>query len=121
MKVWTLTRTKQCRNCPWRKDSDLTKIPGYSRKQHEDLTGTIAESEMGHQLSTLSSLRVMACHESSPQGRGSDHCVGWLHNQLGVGNNIPLRISVSGCTNMREMITFGPQFMTLEGTIRRYE
>lgn len=36
----------------------------------------------------------MACHYSKP---GEEtFCAGWLHNQLGVGNNIGLRLQAIG-------------------------
>ena len=79
---------RQCRTCPWRVDCDPgADIPnGYSRDLHAALSGTIAkEGEV-----RLDEIRAMACHYSEP-GR-EFYCAGWLHNQLGVGNNIGLRI-----------------------------
>lgn len=53
----------------------------------------------------------MACHE------GHDaHCIGWLHNQLGVGNNIGLRLQMMNCENIRHIRLDGDQHETLEDT-----
>ena len=43
-------------------------------------------------------LRVMACHETQDA-----HCVGWLHHQLGEGNNIPLRLSMRQYDNAKDI------------------
>lgn len=81
---------RQCRSCPWRVGCDPNRdIPnGYSTELHEALSLTIATpGELN-----LDVLRVMACHHSKP---GKEYaCAGWLHNQLGDGNNIGLRIEV---------------------------
>jgi hypothetical protein len=78
----------QCRSCPWRKDCDPAKdIPnGYSVELHQALEATIArEGEIN-----LGTLRVMACHYTTPSEERL--CAGWLHNQIGDGNNIGLRL-----------------------------
>ncbi len=78
----------QCFLCPWRKEVSPHDIPnGYSEALHCALRTTIAD---GVVLS--GPLTIMACHESKPGHE--KHCVGWLHNQLGPGNNILLRIQV---------------------------
>lgn len=77
---------KQCKKCPWRVDVDPHDIPnGYSEDAHAALEGTIA-----HGFNIGSALRIMACHES-PSGK-EKACAGYLDNQLGVGNNIGLRL-----------------------------
>ena len=80
---------KQCKSCPWRVGCDPeADIPnGYSRELHERLRSTIAEPG-----SLTGTLAAMACHYS-PVG-AEFPCAGWLHHQLGVGNNIALRIAV---------------------------
>lgn len=80
---------RQCSKCPWRVDVDPCTIPrGYSAEKHRQLAGTIAQpSDL-----LSSTLRIMACH-NTPVGR-EQPCVGWLHNQLGVGNNLTLRLAV---------------------------
>jgi len=86
---WKLKRTKQCAKCPWRKDVNPRNIPnGYSEEKHRALRSTIARPG---DLSALTSnkIRVMACHETH-----KTHCIGWLTNQLGAGNNIALRLDM---------------------------
>lgn len=79
----------QCRSCPWRidcvPDEDIPN--GYSRKLHAALDCTIAEPG---RLGPLGS--IMACHYSEV---GEEFpCAGWMHHQLGVGNNLALRLAV---------------------------
>jgi hypothetical protein len=81
----------QCRSCPWRVDCDpLTDIPnGYSVELHESLRETIAEPGA---VCLTGLKRIMACHYSKV---GEEiPCAGWMHHQLGDGNNIWLRIEV---------------------------
>jgi hypothetical protein len=83
---------KQCKTCPWRVDCDpLTDIPnGYSVKLHEKLRNTIASG-----MCSINNPHTMACHYS--KGPGEEFpCAGWIHNQLGVGNNIGVRLRVIG-------------------------
>lgn len=81
---------RQCAKCPWKVGTDPYEIPNnYDVEKHRALEGTIAEPG---DCSTLGSgtMRMMACHEST-----NDQpivCVGWLHHQLGPGNNIALRM-----------------------------
>lgn len=104
----------QCRSCPWRVDCDpATDIPnGYSVDLHEDLAGTIAKP--GSLCSLSGPQRVMACHYSKP---GEEFpCAGWLHHQLGVGNNIGLRLQVIHGT-MPVPEVEGDQHQTFEDTL----
>jgi hypothetical protein len=112
MDAWTLKQTKQCANCPWKVGSDLSAIPGYSRQQHKDLKSTIAVD------TGLAATATMACHNSGEGHGGMIHCIGWLSNQLGPGNNIPLRIQATRCTNIGEIRVVGPQYDTFEDTLR---
>lgn len=66
---------------------------GYSEALHRSLASTIAEPG-----SLVGSGRAMACHEHTPGEEA--HCVGWLMNQIGAGNNIPLRLQVRSCENI---------------------
>lgn len=102
----------QCAKCPWKTTTDPNKIPnGYSCELHEGLSGTIAKDPL---LSMQGPLRAMACHES-PVGR-ERHCVGWLANQLGPGNNIGLRLRASmGLVPPFKLV--GPQHETFEDTL----
>jgi hypothetical protein len=107
---WKLKRTKQCAKCPWRRDVDPRDIPnGYSVEQHEALRSTIAEPGA---FDLSSPLNIMACHETH-----DSHCIGWLANQLGPGNNIPLRLHMLGCTNAGQIKLIGEQHETFEDTL----
>lgn len=114
-KKFRLARTTQCKQCPWRKDAELSKIPGYERDAHQKLgTSTIAEPGCFGCVT-----KAMACHESPPGAE--QHCVGWLMNQLGPGNNIGLRMWMRLCENSKELRTIGPQYGTFEETLTRLE
>lgn len=105
---WKLKRTAQCEKCPWRVDTDPHQIPnGYCEAKHRDLVGTIAES-----CSDFTIRPAMACHET-----GDAHCVGWLANQLGPGNNIPLRLKMLSCANSGKIRLKGKQHQTFEDTL----
>lgn len=109
---WKLKRTKQCAKCPWRKDVNPLDIPnGYSVDKHCALSSTIARPG---DFSTLlsDSQHVMACHELH-----DTHCIGWLANQIGPGNNIGLRIQMMTCENARQIRLVGEQYETFEDTL----
>lgn len=97
-----LTRTKQCAKCPWKVSTDPHDIPhGYSEDKHLKLACTIAED-----TSFGRTLNVMACHDSV---EGEDnYCIGWLHNQLGPGNNIGLRLKMRAY-DLTKVKVFGKQ------------
>jgi hypothetical protein len=105
-----LTVTKQCKKCPWLVSTNPHEIPnGYCESRHRQLRKTIAQPDSYD----FSVLRVMACHESQP---GSEYpCVGWLHHQLGPGNNIALRLAMMGNKTGLELL--GPQHETFEDTL----
>lgn len=105
---WELERPVQCAKCPWRKDVDPREIPdGYSEEKHAALACTIAEPG-----SLEVTGRVMACHET-----GNTHCIGWLANQLGPGNNIGMRMRMLTCSNARDFRTIGEQHETFQDTL----
>lgn len=107
-----LKRTKQCAKCPWRKDVNPHDIPdGYSEDKHRRLEGTIAKED-DFSFLTGSPLRVMACHETDDA-----HCIGWLMNQLGRGNNIALRLQMRECDNLRNVKLVGEQHERFEDTL----
>ncbi len=109
---WKLRRTRQCAKCPWRVSTDPHDIPnGYCELRHANLASTIAEPGK----LPGSTLRIMACHESKP-GKET-HCIGWLVNQLGPGNNIGLRIQMSSCENYKNVQLDGEQHQTFEATL----
>ena len=108
METWKLKRTKQCAECPWRVDVDPHDIPnGYSEDKHRALENTIARPgelrDTGH---------AMACHETDDA-----HCIGWLVNQIGPGNNIGLRIRMMTCSNARQIKLRGEQHQRFEDTL----
>jgi hypothetical protein len=107
-----LKRTTQCAKCPWRKDVDPHDIPnGYCETKHAALSKTIAKP--GDVTGIFSKrLHVMACHETH-----AAHCVGWLVNQIGPGNNIPLRMSLLNCENAHELRVVGEQHERFEDTL----
>jgi hypothetical protein len=108
MANWKLKRTKQCAKCPWRKDVDPHDIPnGYSEEKHRALRSTISSG-----IESLSCDRVMACHESH-----DIHCIGWIVNQVGPGNNIGLRIKMASCENRSKIQLRGEQHETFEETL----
>ncbi|MFB9795247.1 hypothetical protein ACFFQG_32100, partial [Shinella granuli] len=45
------------------------------------------------------------------------HCIGWLMNQIGAGNNIPLRLQVRSCENINAVVVDGPQHERFEDTL----
>lgn len=113
---WRLKRTEQCAKCPWRTDVDPHDIPnGYSEDKHKALKGTISDGspeEMLRHILNKKPMRIMACHEEH-----SAHCVGWLMNQIGQGNNIALRIYALHCENISEVKLRGEQHETFEETL----
>lgn len=111
MSGWKLKRTNQCAKCPWRVDVDPFDIPnGYSEDAHRDLAKTIAEPG-----SLRSTGHAMACHEHDSAEQV--HCVGWLVNQLGAGNNIGLRIQMMSCENRSSIRIHGEQHPSFEDTL----
>lgn len=103
---------RQCKKCPWKQSTNPYDIPnGYCATKHANLSGTIAEPGM----LTSGPLRIFACHESST-GREMP-CVGWLVNQLGPGNNIPLRLAVVRGHIDGNVETVGAQHERFEDTL----
>jgi hypothetical protein len=79
---------KQCATCPWRVDCDPERdIPGYKRELHERVAVTIRN---GHE--SLRPGRAMACHHSKRSAE--TYCAGWLHYQMGPGNNLGVRLDI---------------------------
>lgn len=105
-----LSRTKQCAKCPWKKSTNPHDIPnGYCETKHANLKSTIADPGV---LSFATEMHVMACHETH-----NAHCVGWLYNQLGAGNNILLRIKMRSCENLSKLKVIGEQHERFEDTL----
>lgn len=78
---------RQCPTCPWRVGADPNKIPNYVPELARNLRGTISSG-----LESVTNARTMACHYSKPGKETA--CAGWVHNQLGAGNNIGVRLRV---------------------------
>ena len=112
-----LGRTRQCKLCPWLVDVDPRDIPnGYDEAMHRELVETIAmPGDIESVLSDAAPLRSMTCHEHAPGAEA--HCVGWLVNQLGSGNNIALRLAMLECENAHELRTAGEQHERFEDTL----
>lgn len=92
---------RQCAKCPWKIGVDPRGIPnGYCEMKHAGLAGTIAEPGRF----AAGALHIMACHETA-----NTPCVGWLMNQLGPGNNLPLRMAVMTDRIDGNVVTIGPQ------------
>lgn len=109
---WKLKRTAQCQKCPWIVGVDPRNIPnGYCETKHRALAATIAKPAdlAGLHASTL---HAMACHETDDA-----HCVGWLVNQIGAGNNLALRIQMLSCTNASGIRTRGDQHPDFKSTL----
>jgi hypothetical protein len=107
---WKLKRLRQCDKCPWKVSTNPHDIPhGYSEEQHRNLTSTIAAPGVINDKAN-----AMSCHEHDPGEEA--HCVGWLMNQLGPGNNIPLRLRVMDCENIQHVQLDGTQHEKLEDT-----
>ena len=109
MTEWRLKRVRQCDKCPWKVSTNPHDIPrGYTVEKHKALENTIAK-DLCFGTGTLN---VMHCHETDDA-----HCIGWLKNQLGRGNNIPLRLTMMSCTNADKIETIGEQHECFEDTL----
>lgn len=104
---------KQCAKCPWKKGVNPHEIPnGYCAIKHKKLKSTIADED---RYKIGGSLRLMSCHEFDPGAEKP--CVGWLHNQMGEGNNIALRIAVATKRIDSNVQIVGEQHATFEDTL----
>lgn len=110
--TWKLKRTAQCAKCPWLVGTDPLQISnGYCEKKHLALALCIAKPG---DMSVVAGgpMHVMACHETNDA-----HCIGWLHHQLGRGNNIGLRLRMTTCENGASVRLRGEQHKSLEDTL----
>lgn len=82
---------KQCKTCPWRVAVDPARdVPDYDEGIYERMRATL---RTGLDSMFEKSRVVMECHNGRP---GADRaCAGWLHHQLGIGNNIGVRMSIA--------------------------
>jgi hypothetical protein len=105
---WRLKKTTQCEKCPWRVETDPHDIPnGYCETKHRALKKTIARPG-----DFRGNRHAMACHETHDA-----HCIGWLVNQIGPGNNIGLRILMMNCVNAKFIKLRGEQHQRFEDTL----
>lgn len=105
---------RQCNKCPWRVDVDPFDIPnGYCPVKHKDLKDTIAPE--GQVPIPGSLLRLMVCHES--KHKHEKPCVGWLANQLGIGNNIGLRMAAIRDKTLTNFVLVGEQHERFQDTL----
>ncbi len=74
------------------------------------LKSIIANGNAAEQIQS-DTLYIMACHETHDA-----HCVGWLINQMGSGNNILLRLAMRGCENFSKIKLIGDQHERFEDT-----
>lgn len=111
MEKFDLPRTKQCSKCPWKVSTNPHDIPdGYCEMRHANLADSIAIP------GSLQATKIaMACHHSD--GEDNMFCIGWLDNQMGVGNNIPLRMQMRYCNNISEVKVYGEQHEKFENTL----
>jgi hypothetical protein len=117
---WKLSRTEQCKKCPWRVETNPLDIPyGYNVEKHKKLKCTISSDITSYDYLVehfrSNELKLMACHESSNED--PTPCIGWLYNQLNQGNNIPLRINMRRCTNLSSLKLIGEQHQRFEDTL----
>lgn len=121
MKNWKLKATKQCQTCPWIKGNDPYDIPnGYQAQKHADMKSTIAlkDPDPTEILEALSKeeIEIFSCHS-----RDKSHCLGWLVNQITIGNNIALRIKMLGCENRNQIKLIGEQHQNFNETLPKNE
>lgn len=110
--TWKLKRVRQCGKCPWKVGIDPHDIPdGYCETKHRLLASTIAEPGVLPRAPGA----AMACHEH-PVGDEA-HCVGWLWNQMGIGNNLGLRLALMSCENAHAIQVDGEQHQNFEDTL----
>ena len=114
MSKFKLQRTKQCAKCPWKVGINPHEIPdGYCETKHKNLKETIAEEGSLNFLGK--DMKVMACHHSDNDNM--QYCIGWLNQQLGVGNNIGLRFKMMNCENINDIQVYGEQHKRFEDTL----
>jgi len=106
---------RQCAKCPWKVSTNPHDIPWYDVRAHVDLAKTIAEP--GDLRPSCGGMEVMTCHETTD--KKPLHCVGWLANQLGPGNNLALRLRAIIGDIDANVQTVGPQHQRFEDTLPR--
>ncbi|MEG4458463.1 DUF6283 family protein [Microcoleus sp. N9_A1] len=109
-----LTQTKQCANCPWKVDRNLSKIPGYNRENHQALKETIANPNQDVFEQLTSPKIAMGCHYSTDEK--VLECVGWIYHQL-RNNNLLLRLVLMRSGQIKDLGIDGAQRATFAETL----
>lgn len=110
----SFARSRQCSGCPWKKTVDPTDIPnGYDPDRQRKLAVTDGGGlDAFVEAVTTGIMKVMACHESAV---GKEYaCVGWLWNQLGVGNNLFLRLRAARGEIPQNLRVYGAQYASVD-------
>lgn len=101
---------RQCKTCPWKTSVVPSRdVPNYDPGIYERMQASL---RTGVESMTEKVRLVMECHNGK---RGANRpCAGWLHHQLGVGNNLGVRLAViSGRMPAPKVV--GEQHEDLEG------
>lgn len=96
------------------KGTKCKNIPNYNLEYHQSLANTIAGDD-GNLSKVNEPLKAMACHYSTD--KKNLYCAGWLHNQLGVGNNIQLRLSMRS-NDISDVVVDGEQVDNFDQTFK---
>ena len=101
---------KQCKTCPWRVAVKPSRdVPDYDPGIYERMQSTLRSGidAMFERVRV-----VMECHNGK---RGAKRaCAGWLHHQIGIGNNLGVRLSVMTGRLPVPKVS-GPQHETFDG------
>lgn len=90
---------EQCKTCPFNADSSTDSIPGYDSGKHDALGEITLEEDHEIDYSKLEKpIKIMACH-----GRDEQACIGWVKNQLDVGNVL---VRISMCLGSLQSLEF---------------
>jgi hypothetical protein len=100
----------QCATCPWRVGIKPSRdVPDFDPGIYDRMRSSLREG-----VASMAEKKriVMECHNGK---RGANRpCAGWLHHQLGVGNNLGVRLAVI-TERMPTPKVFGEQHEDLEG------
>jgi hypothetical protein len=81
---------RQCKTCPWRVDVVPSRdVPNYDPGIYDRMRASL---RTGIDSIRETTRMVMECHNGK---KGANRaCAGWLHHQIGVGNNLGVRMRV---------------------------
>lgn len=85
-----MKEVRQCGSCPWRAAVVPARdVPDYAPGIYARMKASL---RTGIESAGEETRIVMECHNGK---RGANRaCAGWMHHQLGVGNNIGVRLRV---------------------------